>query len=95
MFNIRVLFVKGQKWISESEPELGLGIIEEASKYQVHVLFSKAEEKRIFSAENCPLKRVIYAAGDSIISDQGISMVVESVEEEQGLYVYKLSLIHI
>lgn len=84
-----MLFVKGQKWISESEPELGLGIIEEASKYQVHILFSKAEEKRIFSAENCPLKRVIYGAGDSIVSDQGISMVVESVEEEQGLYVYK------
>ena len=84
-----MLFVKGQRWISESEPELGLGIIEEATKYQVHVSFSVAEEKRIFSAENCPLKRVVYTKGDAIVSDKGISMVVESVSEDQGLYVYE------
>mgnify|MGYP006242461619 FL=1 len=54
------MFKVGQRWVSENEPELGLGLVEEVNKFQVHLSFPVAEETRIFASENPPLKRVVY-----------------------------------
>lgn len=75
--------------MSDSEPELGLGLISEVSKFQVQVQFPASDELRIFSTESAPLKRVVYSSGDVINSENGVSIVVETIEETEGLLVYK------
>lgn len=82
------MFKIGQRWVSENEPKLGLGLVQEVNKFQVHLVFPVAEESRIFSTENPPLKRVLYKEGDTISSSEGISFQVERVEEVDGLLFY-------
>ena len=82
------MFKVGQRWVSENEPELGLGLVEEVNKFQVHLSFPVAEETRIFASENPPLKRVVYKEGDTISSRNGVSFQVERVEEEGQLFIY-------
>ena len=82
------MFKEGQRWVSENEPELGLGLVKEVNKFQVHVSFPVAEESRIFASESPPLKRVIYKEGDTVSSSEGISIKVERVEEADGLFIY-------
>ena len=82
------MFKVGQRWVSENEPELGLGLVEEVNKFQVHLSFPVAEENRIFASENPPLKRVIYKEGDTISSSDGRCFQVERVEQKDELFVY-------
>ena len=42
-------FTAGQRWISNTESELGLGLILEMSVNRVSVLFLACDEKRVFS----------------------------------------------
>ena len=57
------MFKVGQRWVSENEPELGLGLVQEVNKFQVHLVFPRSEERRIFATESPPLKRVVYKIG--------------------------------
>lgn len=82
------MFKVGQRWVSENEPELGLGLVQEVNKFQVHLVFPITEESRIFSTENPPLKRVLYKEGDTISSSEGISFQIERVAEVEGLLIY-------
>lgn len=82
------MFKVGQRWVSENEPELGLGLVETVNKFQVHISFPVAEESRIFATENPPLKRVIYKKGDTVSSSDGVSFQVERVEEADELFAY-------
>ncbi|WPJ94081.1 RNA polymerase-associated protein RapA [Coraliomargarita algicola] len=81
-------FTIGQRWISETEPELGLGILEEADRRQVRIVFSAANEARIYATANAPIKRVEFHVGDSIHSQQGQTIVIEEVKEEAGILTY-------
>ncbi len=82
-------FFPGQRWISETEPELGLGIVVEASARAVQVFFHAAGEMRNYAAANAPLNRVQFAAGDEVESNDGKSFTVDSVEANaDGLITY-------
>ena len=81
--------VRGQRWVSNSEPELGLGVIEKCEFGRVEVFFPAADERRVYSTESAPLRRVRFVAGDSIVLRAGGSVVVQSVEEKGGLLVYR------
>ena len=78
----------GQRWISETEPELGLGTIESASRHQIEVVFSASAERRIYAAGNAPIQRVAFRAGDSVRLESGESVQIDSVREEDGLFLY-------
>ncbi len=80
--------VPGQRWVSDTEPELGLGIILKAGFGRVEVFFHAAGEQRQYAIESAPLRRVRFAAGDKIKSRQGSELLVEAVEERGGLLVY-------
>ena len=56
----------GQRWVSDSEPELGLGIILEAGFGRVEVLFPAASERRQYALKSAPLRRVEFKVGDRI-----------------------------
>jgi len=81
-------FVCGQRWVSLSEPGLGLGLVLQVDPRQVQVLFPADAEIRTYASDNAPLKRLRVAVGDSVSDQSGISFVVESVKEENGLLVY-------
>ncbi len=81
-------FVPGQRWISETEPELGLGIVLTVESSRVTLLFVAASDRRIYAAQNAPLARVRFVTGDQVESQEGWKMVVQSVREEAGLLTY-------
>lgn len=78
----------GQRWNSETEPELGLGTIESVTRHQIEVGFSASGERRIYAAGNAPIQRVAFRAGDSVRLQSGESVQIDSVREEGGLFVY-------
>lgn len=82
------VFIPGQRWISESEPELGLGTITQAGSGRVQVEFKSAGETRVYAADQAPLKRVRFRVGDTIRTQKDRQLVVEAVQEQQGLLIY-------
>ncbi len=82
------IFQSGQRWISQTEPELGLGILESVSRHQVRLLFPASKEARIYAAGNAPIQRVEFRVGDSVQSHGGASILIEEVREKEGLLTY-------
>lgn len=78
----------GQRWISETEPELGMGIIEAASRHQVQIQFPASDAMRIYAAGNAPIQRVAFRKGDTVRTQSGESFSIDAVEEVDGRYVY-------
>ena len=81
-------FKPGQRWISNTESELGLGLILEVSANRITMLYLAADERRIYARDNAPLTRVVYAVGDEIESVDEEKIMVEQVTEDAGLVIY-------
>src|SRR5688572_3824640 len=79
----------GQRWISESEPELGLGAVLRVSARTVTMVFGASAETREYARENAPLRRVRFRVGDTIKGHDGQSLVVQAVSEREGLLEYR------
>ena len=80
----------GQRWMSEREPELGLGLVvcvDQAAK-RVAVDFPATGEKRLYALGTPVLKRVEFRPGESVSTHEGLNLVVESVEDDGGVLVY-------
>ncbi len=82
-------FVPGQRWISESEPELGLGSVLGRDGRLVRIEFPAAGETRSYAAAGAPLSRVRFAPGDLAESAEGWQLQVEAVGEQGGLLSYR------
>lgn len=82
------LFVPGQRWISESEPELGLGTVLKVGEGRVLVGFSASQEQRQYALESAPLRRVRFRVGETIAEADGESWMVAGLEEKGGLVTY-------
>lgn len=80
--------IPGQRWVSDSEPELGLGIILKAEYGRVEVVFPAAKEQRQYALKTAPLRRVEFSEGESIKLHDGTSFIVESVEDRKGIRYY-------
>ncbi|MDP2559610.1 RNA polymerase-associated protein RapA [Psychrobium sp. 1_MG-2023] len=81
-------YVLAQRWISDTESDLGLGTVVALEGRTVTVLFSATGESRHFSRDDAPLTRVIFNPGDSVESHEGWSMTVTETKEENGLITY-------
>ena len=81
-------FIPGQRWISNTESELGLGLILEVNFKQITVLFLASDERRIYASDNAPLTRVSFAIGDIIESIDEEKLTVIRLIEEDGLITY-------
>ncbi len=81
-------FVSGQRWLSNNEPELGLGLVIAAGKGRVNVLFPASGQTRQYSSSSAPLTRVAFSEGDEITSHDEQVMLVERVEDEGGVLTY-------
>ena len=82
-------FRAGQRWISESEPELGLGTVLRTSARTVTVVFAASAETREYALDNAPLRRVRFRSGDAIENHDDRTLKIESVRERDGLIFYR------
>lgn len=81
-------YQEGQRWISHSEPELGLGTLVRSSPARVSILFTSAGQLREYAVSHAPIKRVKFREGDAIKTCDDHVLTVDSVVEEQGLLTY-------
>ena len=71
----------GQRWISDSEAELGLGTILAEDGRLLTVLYPATGETRQYATRNAPLTRVRFAPGDEITHFEGWKLTVQEVED--------------
>lgn len=81
-------FIMGQRWISESEPELGLGVIVEVESKTITCFFPASKVDRRYGAQTAPLRRIRFIEGDEVKGQDGSSFIVESVSEDNGILTY-------
>ena len=81
-------FALGQRWISDTESDLGLGTVVALDNRTVTLMFAASEENRVYSRNDAPVTRVTFNTGDLVDSQEGWSLKVEQVVEEQGLFTY-------
>ncbi|PHS72588.1 MAG: RNA polymerase-associated protein RapA [Cycloclasticus sp.] len=82
------IFHAGQRWVSHSETELGLGMVEDVEGRHVTLLFPAVEETRVYALDNAPLSRVIYGVGDSIRHVNGAALTVNQTQEHNHCMMY-------
>ncbi|QCT19843.1 RNA polymerase-associated protein RapA [Jejubacter calystegiae] len=81
-------FTPGQRWISDTESELGLGTVVALDARTVTLLFPATGENRLYARNDSPVTRVMFNPGDTITSHEGWQLKVDSVSEEKGLLSY-------
>ncbi len=81
-------FVSGQRWISHTEAELGLGIVVEVGSRRVELSFPSAAERRVYATDNAPLGRVIYPVGDKVKDHEGLELMIINWQESNGCVIY-------
>ncbi len=78
----------GQRWASEMEPELGIGIVDAVEDRTVRMRFPDSGLVRLYAAHSAPLRRVVFQPGDRVVDDTGVALTVSAVEAEGDLLVY-------
>ncbi len=81
-------FVAGQRWLSQTEPELGLGLVLKVEPDRVNIVFPSSETTRVYTIENPPLTRVSFSVGDVLKTQEGKEFTVEDLIEKDGLVTY-------
>jgi ATP-dependent helicase HepA len=81
-------FQAGQRWVSEGEPELGLGEVLRVAPRAVTLSFGATGETRDYAPEGAPLRRVAFKVGDTLKNLDNESMTVATVTEREGLLYY-------
>ncbi len=81
-------FALGQRWISDTESDLGLGTVVAMDARTVTLMFAASEENRVYARNDAPVTRVTFNVGDQIESQQGWFLAVEQVVEDNGLFTY-------
>ncbi len=81
-------FVPGQRWVSNTESELGLGIVVDTTNRRVEISFPAAGERRAYAMENAPVSRVRYDVGQQVDTEDDSSITIEDVLEHNGCLIY-------
>lgn len=81
-------FTPGQRWVSNTESELGLGIVEASENRRVEIFFPAAQDSRTYAINNAPLSRIVFSSGDSVEVDSGESVTILDSVEHQGNLIY-------
>lgn len=81
-------FALGQRWISDTESDLGLGTVVALDARTVSLMFAASEENRVYARNDAPVTRVTFNVGDVIDSQEGWSLLVDEVSEDQGVLTY-------
>lgn len=82
-------YIQGQRWLVDSEPELGLGMVQSLDARSVLLYFPESDTERHYTLRDAPLTRLILEVGDSLEHrDQG-SIEIAAVHPLNGLIIYE------
>lgn len=81
-------FFLGQRWISDSESDQGLGTVVDLVGRFVTILYTATGESRQYAIKEAPLTRVIFSKGDVVPSHEGYSITISDVIEDNNLLTY-------
>ena len=81
-------FAIGQRWISETENSLGLGMITALDFRSVTLHFPATDETRIYAMAQAPLTRIALNKGEQLHHQAGWQGEVLDVQEMNGLLFY-------
>ena len=81
------MYRAGQRYFSESEPELGLGVVLKHEFGNLEILFPATETRRLYVSESAPVKRVALRVGQSFDA-AGEDFKIIEIREEDGNFVY-------
>lgn len=82
-------FAQGQRWVVDSEPELGLGIVMAIEGRTVKIFFEQGNCERLYAVKNAPLTRIQFSFEDEIQLADGSIGIVSKVHEQNGLLIYE------
>ena len=82
-------FHAGQRWVSESEPELGLGTVLGLSSRTVTLAFGATGESRAYALDHGALVRAQWHAGEVLTTLAGQRLTVAAVTARGGLLYYR------
>ncbi len=83
-----ISFLPGQRWVSNTESELGLGLVVDTANRRVELSFPAAGENRVYATDNAPLSRVHYQAGERVSTEDGRCLTIDEVMEANGCLIY-------
>ena len=84
------MWIVGQRVLSQTEPELGLGMVVKVSQEgRILVAFETAGLKRVYAAKNPPIRRMILSVGQTAQFRSGQKFVVKEIRELEGLVFYR------
>ncbi len=82
-------YVVGQRFVSEAEPELGLGRVEHIEKRSLVLRFPASDTLRRYASGSAPIRRVAFRVGDEVQDLRGRRLRIEKVVERGGLFIYQ------
>ncbi|GJL51690.1 MAG: RNA polymerase-associated protein RapA [Nitrospirales bacterium] len=74
-------FAPGQRWVSDNDAALGLGIVQDLTVRTVQIEFPAVKETLTYAKNTAPLTRVKFNVGDSISSIDGWCLSITTIEE--------------
>ncbi|MFW2012615.1 RNA polymerase-associated protein RapA [Acinetobacter bereziniae] len=83
-------FAIGQRWLSDTETELGLGVLMDVDERSISILFPKSDETRVYARNNAPLSRIVFNVNDEVQDQEGIKWIVESSDDRNGVIRYNV-----
>lgn len=81
-------FTVGQRWLSETEIDLGLGLVTDVSGRQLSIHFPAVDETRFYATHSAPLARFQLQPEQRAQHFEGWWFTVLNVQQQGGLMVY-------
>jgi len=81
-------FKTGQRFVSQTELELGLGRVVKTDVRTVLFEFPASGQQRTYRLQGAPVQRFELQIGELARSVKGDSFLIETIEEEEGVLIY-------
>ncbi|WP_304299744.1 SNF2-related protein, partial [Chromatium okenii] len=80
--------VIGQRWLSDTQSELGLGIVTAIEGRCIRINYPATGETRLYALAEAPLTRVVLAIGERVRDRAGQQLRVTGIRTSGGLLTY-------
>ncbi|WP_419628351.1 RNA polymerase-associated protein RapA [Thiolapillus sp.] len=81
-------YVPGQRWLSDMDPDLGLGMVSEIEHRRLTVVFPAVQESRVYALPDAPLTRLVLEPGDRFEDEADQEFLVLEAMAKGGLLYY-------
>ncbi|MCM2681285.1 RNA polymerase-associated protein RapA [Echinimonas agarilytica] len=78
----------GQRWLSDNESELGIGILTALDARTITLYFPATEERRVYSIKDAPITRLAFAVNDTVSHVEDWQLKITELKENNGVIYY-------